>query len=456
MPHSNGRIYTETRNGVRYGVTTEDVAAVLGQASLDVGTLCRASNINLWAKYRPLPLSRQDRGTPAALTDAARRQRDWGVNFASRFQINSQFDTPPENMVEFAGNGTLQENDMCVVPLEWNEGVPHWYNLLDFVRVDDNGNIVDGVGYNHLAVAAPDVVTLAGTSYVMAGAIFIASGRDVVIEDGKSYDVSLPNDLDFLYAMYNGGVRNEHPEAMSIMDLLMYVDGNNQNHALWQSNTAYARRCIQLITTSETLYNGVTDTSKKDESVIIDESDSVKSVDFSTSSDIVLSKVDKYGFENSCNLKDISGRIWVAEYYKVPNLVSHVPIPGLVYTINIQRVDAGAATVDIDGLLYFDRFDEWLFLILRSNVANLYSYLESQYTMLKLSVGNVEVNLLNSSAMTYSQGEQITQGGYRGWYEYYIDTHDAFTDSSQTTGIVSSIKSGQYVTATKTISVRIY
>lgn len=448
MPHSNGRIYTETRNGVRYGVTTEDVAAVLGQPSIDVATLCRAANINPWAKYRPLPLSRVDRGTPAALTDAQRQARGWGVNFAIRFQINSEYDTPPENMVEFAGNGTLRENDMCVVPLEWNEGVPHWYNLLDFVRVDDNGNIVDGVGYNHLAVAAPDVVTLAGTSYVMAGAIFIASGRDVVIENGKSYDVPLPNDSDFLRAMYNGGVRNENPEAMSIMDLLINLDSE---HPLWRSNSVYARRCIQLITTDETLYNGVADTSNKSASVIIDESDNMTSVDFSSTSAITLSKSNR-----TCNLKDISGRIWVAEYYKVPNLVSHVPIPGLVYTINIQRVDAGAATVDIDGLLYFDRFDEYLFLILRSNVADLHSYLESQYTVLKLSVDNVEVNLLNSSAMTYSQGEQITQGGYRGWYEYYIDTHDAFTDSSQTTGIVSSIKSGQSVTATKTISVRIY
>ena len=453
MPHSNGRIYTETRNGVRYGVTTEDVAAVLGQQSLDVGTLCRANNINPWAKYRPLPLSRQDRGTPAALTDAARRLRDWGVNFASRFQINSQFDTPPENMVKFAEGNQLQENDMCVVPLEWNEGVTHWYNLLDFVRVDDNGNIVDGVGYNHLAVAAPDVVTLAGTSYVMAGAIFIASGRDVVIENGKSYNVPLPNDYDFLRAMYNGGVRNENPEAMSIMDLLINLDSE---HPLWRSNSLYARRCIQLITTSETLYNGVIDTSKKDESIIIDESDSVKSVDFSTSSDIVLSKVDKYGFENSCNLKDISGRIWVAEYYKVPNLVSHVPIPGLVYTINIQRVDSGAATVDIEGVLYFDNFDEYLYLIISTDVGNLHTYLMSQYTTLKLTIGDIEVNLLDSSAMSYSQGVLITQGGYRGWYQYYIDTHDAFTDSSQTTGTVSSVKSGQSVTATKTISVTIY
>lgn len=356
-------------------------------------------------------------------------------------------------MVKFAEGNQLQENDMCVVPLEWNEGVPHWYNLLDFVRVDDNGNIVDGVGYNHLAVAAPDVVTLAGTSYVMAGAIFIASGRDVVIENGKSYNVPLPNDYDFLRAMYNGGVRNENPEAMSVMDLLMNLD---LAHPLWRSNSVYARRCIQLITTDETLYNGVADTSKAYTSVIIDESDSVTSVDFSTSSDIVLSKVDKYGFEHRCNLKDISGRIWVAEYYKIPNLVSHVPISGLVYTINIQRVDSGAATVDIDGVLYFDNFDEYLYLIISTDVGDLHTYLMGQYTTLKLTIGDIEVNLLDSSAMSYSQGVLITQGGYRGWYQYYIDTHDAFTDSSQTTGIVSSVKSGQSVTATKTISVRIY
>jgi len=451
MPHSNGRIYTETRNGVRYGVTTEDVAAVLGQASLDVGTLCRASNINPWAKYRPLPLSRQDRGTPAALTDAQRQARGWGVNFASRFQINSEYDTPPKNMVTFANNGTLSENDMCVVPLEWNAGVPHWYNLLDFVRVDNSGNIVDGVGYNHNAVAAADVVTLAGETYVMSGAIFGTNGREVVIENGVSYNVSLPNDLGFLRSMYNGGTRTEHTEVLSIMDILMSINGEQSNHQMWQSNTVYARRCIQLITREDTLYNGSSDSGLKGSSVLVDESDNVHSVDFSSDSAVTLTNGNK-----TCNLKDITGRIWVAEYYKIPYLISHVPIPGLVYTINIVRVEHGAATVDIDGLLYFDTFDDYLWLLIKNGGLNLYNFLLNKYSTLLLRIGNVEVNLLDSSVMTYSSGMLITTGSYRGWYSYYIDTRNAFTDSSQRAGTITSVKVGQTVHATKSIQVTIY
>ena len=57
MPQSNGRIYTEIRDGVKYGIDPADVAYVLGEVSGDYGVLCSSNNINKWAKYKPVPLT---------------------------------------------------------------------------------------------------------------------------------------------------------------------------------------------------------------------------------------------------------------------------------------------------------------------------------------------------------------------------------------------------------------
>jgi len=50
MPHDSKRIYTQGD----YGVSTDDVASVLGVASHDVGTLCTSASINRWAIYKPI------------------------------------------------------------------------------------------------------------------------------------------------------------------------------------------------------------------------------------------------------------------------------------------------------------------------------------------------------------------------------------------------------------------
>lgn len=57
MPQSNSRIYTEIRDGVKYGIDPADVAYVLGEVSGDYGVLCSSNNINKWAKYKPVPLT---------------------------------------------------------------------------------------------------------------------------------------------------------------------------------------------------------------------------------------------------------------------------------------------------------------------------------------------------------------------------------------------------------------
>ena len=54
MPHSGGRIYTETRDGVKYGIDIRDIQQTLGHYSNDVGTLCQSPKINMYAKHKPI------------------------------------------------------------------------------------------------------------------------------------------------------------------------------------------------------------------------------------------------------------------------------------------------------------------------------------------------------------------------------------------------------------------
>lgn len=53
MPHKNGKIYSEVVNGVKVGINTDDVGAVIGDASHDVKTLCISKRINPAAVFRP-------------------------------------------------------------------------------------------------------------------------------------------------------------------------------------------------------------------------------------------------------------------------------------------------------------------------------------------------------------------------------------------------------------------
>lgn len=52
MANSNGLITAP--------VTMQDVRTVLGNSSTDLGTLCKASQINMWAKYKPVPYAKID------------------------------------------------------------------------------------------------------------------------------------------------------------------------------------------------------------------------------------------------------------------------------------------------------------------------------------------------------------------------------------------------------------
>ncbi|MCM1333200.1 MAG: hypothetical protein NC248_11400 [Bacteroides sp.] len=74
MPHKDGKVYQEIRNGKPYGISHQDIAAVLGSVKTDLGTLCLHPAINMWAMFKP---QRVDQMEP--LTNQQRKDTQYGL-----------------------------------------------------------------------------------------------------------------------------------------------------------------------------------------------------------------------------------------------------------------------------------------------------------------------------------------------------------------------------------------
>ena len=121
MPYESGKVFYNDK----YGVSLHDVAKALGSTSLDLGTLCLRPNINMWAKFKPMP-----HDTPRPYTNDQRKARQWGLLPVVE-NANKKFDS---------------------FPLLWGyDKASGWYVLNDFIS--DN----QYEGYVH---AAPEMVTV--------------------------------------------------------------------------------------------------------------------------------------------------------------------------------------------------------------------------------------------------------------------------------------------------------
>ncbi|MCM1219093.1 MAG: hypothetical protein NC548_31815 [Lachnospiraceae bacterium] len=114
---------------MKYGVSTHDVARVLGSVSLDVGTLCTASNINMWAKFKPYE---PEATTPRPITNERRKADQYGL------------------IIPIRGAAQVPYGDYGLpVVQKWEHNYPRtWKRLTDFV-----GDTPETEGYCHGATA---------------------------------------------------------------------------------------------------------------------------------------------------------------------------------------------------------------------------------------------------------------------------------------------------------------
>jgi len=241
MAHNNGRIYTETVGGVKHGVSICDVQTVLGNSSPDLGTLCRAANINPWARYKPVYIATSnEHSTPVLLTDAVRLLFGWGsktkdayiqttwgtvADFADTIMGHNVSPHPTRAEIEtMAANGFIE---LLPVP------VSMFARLGDFVKTTATGS-VDGVGYDHNAVPADGVVKVGSSEYRMASELFQPGSRSITIVDGSAARFELPDDKTFLNnlaAVLHDSEAGEfvtHAERLSPVEIIAGQDGYTQ------------------------------------------------------------------------------------------------------------------------------------------------------------------------------------------------------------------------------------
>lgn len=130
MSYSNGKIYSEIVNGVKIGISPDDVKAVLSHNSYNVKELCMSTKINMWAKYKPEVINQYH-----SITLAQRKLNNFGLVPSQAYEGITALRNAVANDT-FTGGWT--------------------YNRVganDFGRLDDFANSVNDtkVGYNHNA-----------------------------------------------------------------------------------------------------------------------------------------------------------------------------------------------------------------------------------------------------------------------------------------------------------------
>ena len=149
MANSNGMITAP--------VSIQDVRQVLGNSSTDLGTLCKASQINMWAKYKPIYHSE------VGLLKNSQRQNSghsvsgyaisWGVMKPAVSSWLDYIDT---------SNGVVKSGMWGYDRPQGGAASP--YRLADFVEISDSG-VITGNGYSHSA-KCPIQITLSQESYL--------------------------------------------------------------------------------------------------------------------------------------------------------------------------------------------------------------------------------------------------------------------------------------------------
>ena len=143
-------------------VTDGKITAPVGLASTanffgvasDVMTVCQASAINKWAKYKPIALSSMGKtDTPASLTEAQRKAADYGLTY--KYAHAASKSELPDKIDEVCGdNGS------------WTYTKP--VSGTDYARLDDFANPNDWTGkagYYHNSQAPCESTELTTTKY---------------------------------------------------------------------------------------------------------------------------------------------------------------------------------------------------------------------------------------------------------------------------------------------------
>lgn len=237
MAYANGKITAP--------VNIYDVQRALGLSSNDVNTLCKASNLNVWARWKPIRIpysSPLPSNKPGVLTVQERKQWNWGT------KVTYAFDGSTFNDLDAWINGLLGNKTMAqVLATEWVSllTLPNemYGRLQDYAAANGENNIISGHGYIINATPQTLVVHNGNNTLTMGSPIFPLGQRSVEIAAGEECKKEVPSDLNFVDAwaqaldLSEGGhttdtyytdVLTDCGDSLSSMEILESDNGTQQ------------------------------------------------------------------------------------------------------------------------------------------------------------------------------------------------------------------------------------
>lgn len=197
MSHNTtyGRIFTETRDGVDYGVSIADIQSILGLSNSDIGGLITAGrtngSINLLSYHKPTQYSgldspdpQQPRGVNSSDSGYYSGFTSYGVQKAIITVYDSQYH-PGDRQASLNGDlGIVTGNPVTPMQTPWSLVAPTKYRFLDFDGYVHSMSYAD-TGTDRPYLVSPTWVGQDGFSVVMRTLVRYAYQDSVASDDPR-------------------------------------------------------------------------------------------------------------------------------------------------------------------------------------------------------------------------------------------------------------------------------
>lgn len=442
MGYNNGKVTAP--------VSIYDIKKALGVSSNDVGTLCTHKNINVWARYRPIPCSQAANNKPQCITPAQRLSERYGID-PPVDMFSADDITAYENYAN-----SLEENGLFYLKLRpW--GDTHFKRITDFSK-DTSINTRTGKGYDRNA--QPDnvkVIINSGQSYQVGthylSPLIPVNQRILSIPAGSTNArFMFPVDhvwMDVYYQKIYGTTTldveiKQHEEWLSPIDFM----GTNT----YSTSYASVIRRILIFTWDTSankwvFYNYATDKTQESSSVW-----NSTNRPFTTYPQAWLDLTDTASKDNTYywnrsddyhSMGTLTGKCLFIDCWLQSNSSTNLfPIVGYAYEVTINRTGANV-DIDISGVLTFERVEAYASdsIVLVGYISYAYvttiglsndvkNVINDNYDTLNILVGSQTYNVKNNNYEHY-----ISNAGGMAMFEIVIPTSlSTFPSTATMTG----------------------
>jgi hypothetical protein len=431
MSYSKGRITAP--------VSVHDVQVALGVGSGDVGTLCTHQNINVWARYRPIPCSDAANNKPQCITPAQRMSERYGI-----LPPIDMFTADDISAFERYANSISEKGLYYIETRHWGDS--HFKRLTDFSK-DIYAGQATGKGYDHNA--RPDDVTVtinSGQSYEVGThhlAPLVPVGQRILSIPSGSTNARFMFPVDhtwmdayyqYVYGTRTGVSVEQNEEWLSPIDfmgtstysisyasvirrILIFrwadsqdrIEGDqyfNPKDARWR----FFNYATDRIQSSSSVWNNTERPFSSYPQAWLDLTDSETATN-TYYTDATMP---------SHRMKLLTGRCLFIDCWKQSNSSVNVfPIIGYAYEVTIDRTGA-SVDIDISGVLTFERVDAYYndsisiigyisyeYITHVGETDEVMDVIYDNYSTLTITVGDQTINVRNSNyeqAVSHSGG----------------------------------------------------